>query len=120
VVAALLGYVCHGPGCVDESDITDSEFQIPVVLDNSGLASHLKYCVVVVPSISPDILVRALEAMSIATEVHCSESANASGARSARKGLGFDSVWRVLATDQADRISPRLEIQVWGAEKIAA
>jgi hypothetical protein len=64
--------------------------------------------------------VRALEAMSIATEVHCSESANASGAHSARKGLGFESVWRVPAADRADRISPRFEIQVWGAEKIAA
>jgi hypothetical protein len=48
--------------------------------------------------------------MSIAAEVHCSESANASGAHSAKKALGFDSVWRVPATDRADRISPRFVI----------
>jgi len=120
VVAVLLGYICHRPGCVDESDITDCEFYNPVVLDNSGLASHLKYCVVVVPSISPDILVRALEAMSVATKVHCPESADASDTGSARKSLGFDPARRVPATDRADHISPRFEIQVWGAEKIAA
>jgi hypothetical protein len=120
VVAPLLRYVCHGPGRVDESDIIDCEFYIPIVLNDSGLASHLKYRVVVIHSINTDVLVRALEAMSIGTKVHCSESANASDAQSSRKGLGFDPVRRVPATDRADHISPRFVIQVWGAEKIAA
>jgi hypothetical protein len=67
LVAPLLRYVCHGPSRVDESDITDCEFHSPVVLDDSGLSGHLKYRVVVIPSINTDILVRALEAMSIGT-----------------------------------------------------
>ena len=120
VVAPLLRYVCHGPGRVDESDITDSEFYILVVLNDPGLASHLKYRVVVIHTINTDVLMRALEAMSIGTKVHCSESANTSDAQSPRKGLGFDPVRRVSATDRADHISPRFVIQVWGAEKIAA
>jgi hypothetical protein len=118
--APLFRYACHGPGRIDESYITDCKFHNPLVLNNSALASHLKYRVVVIPSISADILVRALEPMSIGTKLHCSESANASDARSARKGLGFDPVRRVPATDRADHISPRFVIQVWGAEKIAA
>jgi hypothetical protein len=120
VAAPVLRDVCHGPGRVDESDITDCEFYVPVVLDDSGLASHLKYRVIVIPSINTDVLVRALEAMSIGTEIHCSESANASDARPARKDLGFDPVRRVQATDRADHFSPRFVIQAWGAEKIAA
>jgi hypothetical protein len=120
VVVLFLRSVCDGPGRVDESDITDAEFHNPVVLDDSGLTSDLKYRVVVIPSINTDVLVRALEAMSIGTEVHRSESANASDTRFAREGLGFDPAWRVLATDRADDISPRFVIQVWGAEKIAA
>jgi hypothetical protein len=120
VVAPLLRYVCHGPARVDESDITDREFHNPVVLNDSGLASHLKYRVVVIHSINTDVLVRALEAMSIGTKVHCSKSANASETQSARKGLGFDPARRIPATDRADHISPRFVIQVWGAEKIAA
>src|SRR3981189_1902008 len=119
LVAPLLRCVCHGPGRVDESDITACEFYNLVVLNDSGLASHLKYRVVVIPSINTDVLVRALEAMSIGTKVHRSESANASDTRSAREGLGFDPTRRVPATDRADHISPRFIIQVLGAEKIA-
>jgi hypothetical protein len=120
LIAPLLRYVCHGPGRVDESDITDCEFYIPVVLNYSALSSDLKYRVVVIYTINTDVLVRALEATSIGTKVHRSESANASDTRSAREGLGFDPTRRVTATDRADHISPRFVIQVWGAEKIAA
>jgi hypothetical protein len=74
----------------------------------------------VIHSISTDVLVRAIEAMSIATKFRCSESANASDTRSARKGIGFDPARRVPAANQADHASPRFEIQVRGAEKIAA
>jgi hypothetical protein len=74
----------------------------------------------VIHSISTDVLVRALKAMSIATKVHRSESANASDAHSARKTLGFDSVGPVPATDRADRIAPSFVIHVWRAEKIVA
>ena len=42
LVGPLLGYVCDGPTRVDESDITDCEFNSPVVLNDSGLAGHLK------------------------------------------------------------------------------
>src|ERR1700730_3276797 len=120
LVAHLLRYVCHGPRRVDESDFTDSEFHSPVVLDDSRLASHLKDGVVVIPSVNTDVLARALEAMSIGTQLHCFQSANASDTRSAGKGIGFDPVRRIPATDQADHISPCFVIQVWGAEKIAA
>jgi hypothetical protein len=120
VAAPVLRDVCHGPGRVYESDIADCELYVPVVLDDSGLASHLKYRVVVIPGVNTDVLVRALKAMSIGTEIHSSESANASDARSARKDLGFDPVRRVPATDRADHISPPFVIQVWSAEKIAA
>jgi len=120
LVAPLLRYVCHGPRRVDQSDITDCKFHSPVVLDDSRLTGHLKDRVVVIPSVNTDVLARALEAMSIGTKLHCFQSANASDTRSARKGIGFDPVRRVPATDQADHVSPRFVIQVWGAEKIAA
>jgi hypothetical protein len=42
VDAPILRYVCHGLGGVDESDITDCEFNNPVVLNDFGLASYLK------------------------------------------------------------------------------
>jgi hypothetical protein len=42
VDAPLLRYVCHGLAGVDESDITDCEFNNPVVLNDFGLASYLK------------------------------------------------------------------------------
>src|ERR1700730_11955769 len=120
LVAPFPRYVCHGPRRVDESDITDCEFHSAVALDDSGLTGHLKYRVVVIPSINTDVLVRALKTMSIGTKLHRSESVNASHARSARKGLGFDPTRRVPATDRADHILPRLVIQAWGAEKLAA
>jgi hypothetical protein len=63
---------------------------------------------------------RAHEATSIETKVYRSESANASGTRSAEEGLGFDPTRRVPATNRADRISPRFVIQVLDAKKIAA
>jgi hypothetical protein len=42
VDAPLLRNVCHGLGGVDESDITDCEFNNPVVLNDFGLAGYLK------------------------------------------------------------------------------
>jgi hypothetical protein len=42
LVAPLFTCVRHGPGRVDESDITDREFHNPVVLNNPGLAIYLK------------------------------------------------------------------------------
>src|SRR3981081_3761750 len=95
VVAPLLRYVCHGPGRVDESDIIGCEVYIPIVLNAFGLARHLKYRVAVYHSINTGGLVRAPGAMGSGTKVHCSESANAADAQSARKGLGFDPVRRV-------------------------
>src|SRR3982074_1724420 len=120
LVAPPLRYVCHGPRRVDESDITDCKFHNPVVLDASRMPAHLKDRVVVIPGVNTDVLVRALEAMSIGTKLHCFQSANASDTRSARKGIGFDPARRVPATDQAARIWTRFVIQAWGAEKIAA
>jgi hypothetical protein len=53
----------------------------------------------VIHSINMDVLVRAHEAISIGTKLDCSESANASDTCSARKGLRFDPVRRVPATE---------------------
>jgi hypothetical protein len=42
LVPPLLRCARHGPGRVEESDITDREFHDPVILNNSGLTIDLK------------------------------------------------------------------------------
>jgi hypothetical protein len=42
LVAPLLRCARHGPGRVDESDVTDREIHNPVVLNDSGVAIYLK------------------------------------------------------------------------------
>jgi hypothetical protein len=61
-------------------------------------------------TIEAGIPVRPLNSMSVATKIYCHEPANASGARSTRKGFGFDSLWGVPPPVRAERISPPLEI----------
>jgi hypothetical protein len=120
MVALILRKVCDRPGRVDECDVTNLELHDLIVLNYSGAPGDLKYRVVVILGIDTSVLVSALEAVRTATKFHGSQSVNASSVHFARKGPGFDYVWRVPPADRPNRALPLLIIHDWRTEKIVA
>ena len=70
-----------------------------------------------VRTIEANIAMRPLDSMSIGTNLGRSEPADAKGAHTAGKGVGFDTFRVEPPANRADQFSPRLEIQMlWGMD----
>jgi hypothetical protein len=86
---SVVGDARHGPGHIDERDIAHGELHTLIVLVDRRMAGDLKHNLVMVPIIKTNILVRALEPVSIATDVHSRQSAHAQAPQPTGKGVGL-------------------------------
>jgi hypothetical protein len=76
----LFGDVAHGPGRINESDIAHSELHGLLVLYHRRSPGNLKHGVVMLHAVEARIPVRPLDLVSVPTEIHHLEPANASSA----------------------------------------
>jgi hypothetical protein len=108
----------HGRCGIEQDDIASSDiYDFFVLNDCQSAARKLNYGVIVIHVITANVQFRPLNAGSVAGEIRCNESKDASRAYLAGEDVGFGSGTKlspILAQCSAETVI----VQFWSAEKI--
>ena len=102
--------VCYWLGRVDERGIAHTEVHGLIVLNYRRFASDLKYSVIVLHIVEPNIPLRSFNTGGIAGNIYPYEAAYGSGSRSTSKGLVPNSLWVIPPPLGPNRFSPTFVI----------
>jgi hypothetical protein len=111
---------CYRPGRIDELQVAGGDLRDAVILGDRRAAGDLKRRVVMLDIVEADILLRSLDAVSVAGEIHRQEAVHVPRPNPAGEGVELNAFRAVPAPIRAKHIPEAIVVQFRHGEEIVA